>query len=155
MLKHAGRIFSSPLQRCKMVGKLISKRFEIPLIVKDILIEMDFGEFQGKTWKQISKEYPKELYEKIMNNNNRLSNGLPIDGNIGYPKGETFSNLLNRTATLFELINPDENTLCITHSQTIKAIIYNARKRRYNILPIYSKDLEGGIIIVSNVDCVY
>ena len=41
-------VYSSPLQRCRVFSKKLSERLNLPLVIDDRLIELDFGEWDGE-----------------------------------------------------------------------------------------------------------
>ena len=49
-------IVSSPLQRCLRLAEYIAEQRNLSLKVEDRFQEMDFGAWEGKPWKDISKE---------------------------------------------------------------------------------------------------
>lgn len=57
-------VFSSPLQRAKITAQMIADHFGKELIIKQELIERDFGTLSGKTWEEIDKETGLSLSER-------------------------------------------------------------------------------------------
>jgi len=51
-------IFCSPLRRAVMTAEAIAATREVPLTVMDGLREMDFGEWEGLTWREIELRDP-------------------------------------------------------------------------------------------------
>ncbi len=114
-------LIASPMKRCMETAKLIYKR------APDILIEdwkeIDFGSFEGKTYKELSgsRDYQK---------------WIDSDGSLPFPGGESKEEFLNRCRTGFllfckkmeELIgdgegNPECAAAAVVHGGTIMAVL--------------------------------
>ena len=54
-LSGANAIISSPLTRCRQLGKVIAEAFTLNLKIDARLQEMDFGSWEGQTWSAIPK----------------------------------------------------------------------------------------------------
>ena len=54
-------IFSSPIQRTMETAEIISKKIRAKIIVDERLTEVDCGKFEGKSYEEYLKLYPREL----------------------------------------------------------------------------------------------
>lgn len=53
-------IYSSPLGRAIATANAVNSRLQLPIIVREGLIEINGGVWEGKLWTEIEKEYPTE-----------------------------------------------------------------------------------------------
>lgn len=107
-------IYSSPQKRALDTAKYIRGDKNTQIITSDSLMELGLGEWEGKYFNTLEKDYP-ELYHTYMNKPEEY-----------FPeKGETFMDLFNRIEDfLKEIRNIDaKNVLIVTHGVTIKALI--------------------------------
>jgi alpha-ribazole phosphatase len=51
----AARVFSSPTARCRDLAVELACRLELPLVFDTRLMELDFGEWEGRTWDEIGR----------------------------------------------------------------------------------------------------
>jgi broad specificity phosphatase PhoE len=62
-------IYSSPLLRARQTTEIIDQRFQLPIIYRDELKEVDWGTLRGKSFKDIEdehgSEYGKERYAHL------------------------------------------------------------------------------------------
>jgi broad specificity phosphatase PhoE len=58
-----GAIYTSPLSRARDTARAIAGEREIPLYVRDELLEMDVGETENITFAQLREQYPEFLHE--------------------------------------------------------------------------------------------
>jgi broad specificity phosphatase PhoE len=54
-------LYSSPLKRAIDTARFISERIGLEPVVDDRLVELDYGQWEGKTLEEISKNDPKTL----------------------------------------------------------------------------------------------
>lgn len=100
-------VISSPLQRAIKTAKIITKK---DIIIKDILTERSYGDFEG----QKKKSFP---YTKYWNYNLNLS-----DHNV-----ESIKDLFKRTEKIINTLKekyPNKKVLIVTHSGLFRAINY-------------------------------
>jgi alpha-ribazole phosphatase len=105
------RIYSSDRKRAIETANMAAEGSHI---IRDSRInEMDFGNFEGKDYKQIQKLFPKE-YEMW---NNDWKNFAP-------PGGESYADFYNRIKAFMEdlLKLSDDNILIVTHGGVIRTI---------------------------------
>lgn len=100
--------YSSPLKRCLLLAKRLSKTR--PIIDKRLL-ELNFGDWELKRWDLINQSQLKAWTDDFIVKS--------------CPNGESYIDLYTRTTEFFnELIKKDhESVVIITHSGVIRAII--------------------------------
>lgn len=107
------RIFTSHLKRALQTAEIISSRLDIPYTVDPRLAEAKKGDWQGKTFNEIEKEYP-DLWPKWLQS--------PFSAPI--PGGESVQEAVQRLAmTIKEIFDSeDDDVLVITHGNLISAM---------------------------------
>lgn len=48
-------VFSSPLQRCRLLAQVLAQRDGCPLVLENALRELNFGQWEGLTWDNIPR----------------------------------------------------------------------------------------------------
>ncbi len=97
-------IISSSQKRAVETAEIINKKLNIPLEINDLLAERNYGDFEGRTMEEVSKEYPEYESDKI---------------NFQIPRGESYEKLKERVEKFFEFVNknyPGKKILVITHN---------------------------------------
>ena len=106
-------IFSSPLSRCAILAQYISKnKYNTKnIILEQQLLEINFGDWEGKKWLEIEKT-------KL---NTWMANFVETE----IPNGESFKIFHNRISLFLEnLITQNlSKVIIITHSGVIRSII--------------------------------
>lgn len=104
-------IFSSPLKRCRdTLGPLLS-RSSLRATYLDELIEMEYGDWSGKSLALLAKE---ELWKSIQNR----------PSTVRFPRGESFSEMsLRANQTVLERAVGKKRILIVSHGDVIKAIV--------------------------------
>ena len=108
-------IYSSDLVRCVESSKIINDIFKIEIILDNALRELNFGIFEGKSFSEISLEYPKE--SKLFFEDWK---------NYRIPQGESIKDLIIRVAECIGKIknnNNEKTILIVTHSGVIQSAI--------------------------------
>lgn len=106
-------IYSSSSQRTLRSLEIIVPELQDIVQVDKRLCEINFGDFEGMTYKQICSLYPKEV-EKWKRN---WKDFCP-------PNGESFRSLYLRVSLFFEhlIATNEKNVLIMTHSGVIKCM---------------------------------
>ena len=107
---------SSPMQRCLVFSKQISKQLDIALTVDEQLQEMDFGDWDGRT------------YEWLWENTRKPSVGefWQAPWQHTSPNGESLSEFRSRVSQWWEtelLTRHTTHNLVVTHAGVIKQIL--------------------------------
>lgn len=108
------KLFVSDRIRTKETADIVMRNREYSLIVDKRINEMDFGEFEGKTYEQIKQLYPFE-YEQWNSNWKQFAP----------PKGESYVDFYNRIESFMGdlLAEEAENILIVTHGGVIRSIL--------------------------------
>lgn len=100
------RVYSSPLKRCRILAEAVGKG---DVIEDKLLQEMDFGEWELRSWDEIFElEGGKEWFDDYLN--------------CRTPNGESFADVEGRAAEFLEKIEGD-NILIVSHAGAIRAIL--------------------------------
>lgn len=104
-------IYSSEKKRAIDTAKIGFEDY--PIIIDKRLNEINFGVFEGKTYKEIEKEFPKE-HKDWMDN---WKTFIP-------PKGESYESLYKRVENFMNELKEKsgENVLIVTHGGVIRSI---------------------------------
>lgn len=108
-------IYSSDLLRAKQTAQVIAREHKLPVTVMPEFREINFGIWEGKTYKEI-----KELYPEMLNI------WLSKPQELKIPKGETFQEMLTRSwQGLKELLtkHKDETIIIVAHGGTIAVLV--------------------------------
>ncbi len=109
-------IVSSPLKRTMDTSTIIRGKKDIPIYTEDGLMEINIGEFCGKTLVEMQAENP-ALVGKILDD--------PYT--YGYPNGENLVEFYDRCAETFDKIAKKydgKTILVVSHGGVLKAIEY-------------------------------
>jgi alpha-ribazole phosphatase len=108
-------IYSSPSSRAIGTIKNLSKEKNLDIIINNDLKEINFGDFEGKTFKEIESSYSEEF-----------DNMLRLGFDYKYPNGESLIEFHNRISLYIENIikeNRDKSILICTHAGVIRCIL--------------------------------
>ena len=106
-------IHTSPLKRAMQTAEIINAFHRKKLHIHQDLMEMDYGDFEGVSFKKIIAD-KKDFIEKWMTD----------PASVKMPNGESFTQLQDRAWRVMErIINKEENALVVAHNFTIAAII--------------------------------
>jgi alpha-ribazole phosphatase len=101
------KYFSSPLKRCKQLAERLSPDFK----VDERLMELNFGDWENKTWNEIDKT--------------KLNEWMQDFANISPPNGENYKALHLRTESFItEVLKTDlQKIAIITHAGNIRSFL--------------------------------
>ncbi|WP_427170497.1 histidine phosphatase family protein [Fusobacterium nucleatum] len=105
------KIYSSPLERAKQTAE-ICNYLDKNIIFDNKLEEIDFGIFEGLTFKEMSEKYPIEV--KKMEEDWKAYN---------YVTGESPREMFERAVSFLESLDYNKTNLIITHWGIINCII--------------------------------
>ena len=105
-------IYSSPISRClQTVDPLTSAKPQIPLLLEERIQEMNYGDWNGKDLKSLSK---KREWKSIQNQPSKFK----------FPQGESFTQLRKRVQSfLNEVESKTGPILVVSHGDVIKMIL--------------------------------
>ena len=131
---------SSPLQRCKLFASEYVLKNNINLQIDNNLKEMNFGDWDGKTYKELWEIKPTKQQSSLGD-----FWGNPWQHNA--PNGESMADFVERVDTWWQqwlTTAPQGNTLVVAHGGVIKHLIARVLQ-----LPI------TGNVHMSNIDIPY
>lgn len=106
-------IYCSPLSRAEETAEAVADKFQLAPKADPAMVEMDMGEWEGKTAKQIMEEYKDQNGVPLL----KKWQEDPVENNI--PGGEKAADLDNRVATSLDRIIknhlPAENIVLVAH----------------------------------------
>jgi alpha-ribazole phosphatase len=116
------RIVSSPARRCHDLAHELSLRLDLPLALDPRLLEIDFGEWEGRTWDEITR-----------NDGLRLERWMARWRDEGPPGGETIAELERRVRDCLSegFLDGDSTRLAVTHAGVIRAVRVLAGERTW------------------------
>jgi probable phosphomutase (TIGR03848 family) len=107
-------VYSSPLERTLETADPIARAFGLETILRDGLIETNFGEWQDKSVKQLSRL---KVWKTVQN----------CPSIFRFPEGESFAESQHRiTGEVQALVSqhdPKDSFICVSHSDPIKLAI--------------------------------
>ncbi|MBW4361256.1 alpha-ribazole phosphatase [Flavobacterium taihuense] len=128
-------LYSSPLQRCIILANHIKESTQIDSIIEDPrLMEMNFGDWELKSWNDI----PREVLDPWMEN----------FVSIAVPRGESFVDLDNRVREFLDIEISKTHAkplIIVAHSGVIRSILC-----RINNIPLkdaFKTQLDYGTVI--------
>ena len=108
-------VISSPLKRAVRTGKGVAVSHDLPLIIEENLHELDFGEWEGKNFKEIEKCWPGSMQKMITQTET-----------FKFPNGESFEECRKRAAACIKkLISSGGNKTyaVVCHGVVLRMII--------------------------------
>jgi broad specificity phosphatase PhoE len=113
-----GAIHASPLKRALKTAEIINEFHHKEIQTHSDLMEMDQGDFEGFSFKELM------ACEKDF-----LNKWIADPASVRMPNGESLNQLQNRAwRTLESIINQEENALVVAHNFIIAAILCRIRK---------------------------
>lgn len=131
-MKRWHRIVVSPLGRAQETASLLTRTLKLTLHLEPRLQEQDWGEWEGRTFKEIESHSPGMLEQQVA-----------LGWDFKAPGGETRREVLHRVQeALGDLVGswPGENILVVTHQGVIQSVVYHLTQRHY--LPTEKKLLK-------------
>ncbi len=108
-------IYSSPLQRARQTAEMIAERSGMKVQFDTRLIEISLGEWEGKVYDEICRDYPDEMDERRIN---------PLYARA--PGGETAVQVAERMRQAVDEIaaqHPEGPILVVSHGLALSALV--------------------------------
>lgn len=118
-------IYSSPIERALNTANIIKGNKNIEVITDDGLMEMCFGDYEGRITDEVMKENPDWDISLIMKGNTELV----------APNGESLAEVRDRVAKAMNRIieeNRGKDILVVAHGITLKALMYYFKDEEVN-----------------------
>lgn len=110
-------IHVSPLKRAFQTAEIINEFHSLDIQLHQGLMEMDQGDFEGFSFKEL-----------MAGNKEFLQKWIAAPAAIKMPNGESLAELQNRAwSSMEEIISKSQNALIISHNFTIAAILCRLR----------------------------
>ena len=107
-------IYSSPLVRASVTAQHAAKKFGLPVIFHEDLREICLGDWEGLTFYEISRKYPKEFQDWEQNADAEV--GMGVESNISVQD--------RAYAALAEICETEKrNTLILTHGGWLNRLL--------------------------------
>ncbi len=111
-------IYTSPLRRCREAAEILACGRACPVQSMPELAELDFGEFEGRSYDEIAATYP-DLYREWMEHPTEVS----------FPGGESFARMWMRITAagrLLRELHRRETIAVVTHAGPIRILVAEA-----------------------------
>lgn len=106
-------IHASPLKRAYQTAEIINEFHHLDIQIHRDLMEMDQGDFEGVSFKEL-----------LVGKKEFLQKWISDPASVKMPNGESLSELQNRAwRTMKEIIGKSKNALVVSHNFTIAAIL--------------------------------
>jgi len=110
-MDHVDAVVSSPRVRAVQTAEPLARRYGVRVETDDRLRELDFGDFEGRTYEEIEREQP-EVFREWMTS----------PTTVRFPNGESYADLRERaTVALDELRLRHTAAVVVTHGGVIRA----------------------------------
>jgi alpha-ribazole phosphatase len=111
-------IYASPRQRCKQAARILAAGRTCAVEMVDALRELDFGEFEGRSYDEIAAMYP-DVYQKWMERPTETQ----------FPGGESFREMCTRVVTATRDLrsrHTGQSIAFVSHGGVIRIILAHA-----------------------------
>lgn len=122
---HIDYIYSSPIERALDTANIIKGDKSIEVITDDGLMEMCFGDYEGRKTDEVMAENPEWNIDLIMHGDVKLC----------APNGENLESVRARVAETMDRIiekKRGKSILIVTHGITLKALMYYFKDEEVN-----------------------
>ncbi|OJX45996.1 MAG: hypothetical protein BGO78_03680 [Chloroflexi bacterium 44-23] len=107
-------VYSSPLERAMETAQPLADRLSLPVQIKEGLSEINFGDWQGKTIKQLQRM---KLWKTVQDQPQEMH----------FPGGESFQQAQQRLVTCVEDLRTqhtkEDLIACFSHSDSIRLLV--------------------------------
>lgn len=111
-------IYSSDLSRARETAEIIAACFHLPVIMDERLREFSFGQWEGKTFNEVYRDYPQEFQDWYTNTRD-----------FKVPGGESMGQLLERAwQALLDISRKHVGTvLVVAHGGVMRAVLFQLK----------------------------
>lgn len=107
------RVISSPIERCRETANRIAEAIGLAVETSDALIELDFGDWTGRSFEELERDPQWIRYNKFRSA-------------VQIPRGESFLDVQRRIIGFMrQLLDQDMETVCalVSHGDVIRAAL--------------------------------
>ncbi len=132
-------VYASPMRRAQETAAVVAARHDLPVVLVPQLVEVDVGQWEGRSWVDIEREEP-EAYEQF----------IARPDLYGYRGGESLSDVADRVVPAIEQIldrHLGERIVAVAHNVVNRVFLTHA----LGIPPAHARSLtqnNGGINLV-------
>ena len=111
-------IYSSPRRRCLDAARILASEQSVTLGTLEALREIDFGDFEGRTYESIAAEFP-EIYRQWMERPTK----------VRFPGGESFDDMWIRVTSAVKTLrarHADQSIAIVTHGGVTRIVLAGA-----------------------------
>jgi alpha-ribazole phosphatase len=121
VLQGAARVWSSPARRCSVLAEAIGRALAVPLTFDTRLQELDFGEWEGRSWDTIPRGDLERWAESPMT--------------FAPPGGESGAALIARVRDFrAELLGDGQDCVVVSHGGPLKVLMATLRGECVDLL---------------------
>lgn len=134
------KIYTSRLLRAKETAEIVAESLQLPLSELDGIEEMDLGEWEGYTWKQVKESFDEEY--RIWHDNRRYRKT---------PGGESYEELLERILPALGKVAEEEggNALIVTHSAVIMTLLSYLHEKPFEDMAKNFKTKNAELVVLT------
>jgi broad specificity phosphatase PhoE len=111
-------IYSSDLQRAHITARAIARRSDTEILVRPGLREMSFGAWEGLSWRQIARRFPRLSHAWVAN--------FPHQSIPGAERFDTFKKRVRRELNEIVAANVGSCVAIVTHAGVARLILAGA-----------------------------
>jgi broad specificity phosphatase PhoE len=105
-------VIASPLARARESAAVLAEPWSLAVEAEPRLAEMDFGEWDGRTWDDIEQE-----------DGGRLAEWMAAWVSVAAPGGESFADVAARVSAWAGELPRAESALVVAHAGSIRALL--------------------------------
>ena len=122
------RLYTSPLRRARETAAIVGAELALEPETVEALREISFGEWEGCSWEEIQRRWPREFAWCEGDRLNRAPPGGESYGQLmerAPPGGESYGQLMERALPAVEAIRraPGGTAVAVCHSAVIRAVL--------------------------------
>jgi broad specificity phosphatase PhoE len=111
-------VYSSDLQRAHATAKAVARKFDTEVVVRSGLREMHFGSWEGLTWRQAARRFPRVSRAWVTR--------FPHEAIPGAERFDTFKRRVAREFNEIVTANPGKCVAIVTHAGVARLLVARA-----------------------------